>query len=126
MTKQIKYSIFCNRKRFNILEWLSKADEKSYIAFCAFLASRNVIVPDENYFNRALNHFISIQPAIAKDLAQEIKEETIVAKELPQALEEIPAKTSVVESKTSKEVKVVKKTTRRKRRRKSTDVNNEN
>ena len=59
MTKQIKYSIFCNRKRFNVLEWLDKAEEKSYTAFCAFLASRSVIVPNEDYFDRALNYFVS-------------------------------------------------------------------
>ena len=81
MTKQIKYNIFCNRKRFNVLEWLERADEKSYKAFCSFLASRNVLIPDEDYFSRALNHFNSTRSVSAKTIpvdTQPVVEEVVL------------------------------------------------
>tara|TARA_B000000557_G_C20489040_1_gene322987 strand:+ start:40 stop:504 length:465 start_codon:yes stop_codon:yes gene_type:complete len=154
MTRQIKYSIFCNRKRFNVLEWLERADEKSYKAFCSFLTSRNVLIPDEDYFSRALNHFNSTRSVPAETISvdtQPVVEEVVLPvvqisdqevkkeKELEELKvddevvasppEKIPPENVSIESEVqieSESLKEVKKTTRRKRRRKSADTNNEN
>ena len=156
MNKQLKYSIFCNRKRFNVISWLKATSEKTYPAFCNFLKSRNVLPPDEDYFNRALSHFNStLPPSTASSLikTQPVKEEVIVpvvqdlkkevekdkqteetnVKTEPEAVtqpaENIPPENIAVEPEEQLDLeplKESKKTTRRKRRRKSEDVNNEN
>ena len=142
MTKKIKYSIFCNRKRFNIISWLKFSSEKTYPAFCAFLDSRNVLPPDEDYFNRALIHFNSThsvpletktaeaQPAVEEVVSViEVLDQKIDTEALTQPAEEIPPEIVSIEPEVQispEPLKEVKKTTRRKRRRKSADVNNEN
>ena len=142
MTKKLKYSIFCNRKRFNVINWLKVSNEKTYTAFCTFLDSRNVLPPDQDYFNRALTHFnstLSVPLETKKVEPQPVVEEVVpVVKALDQKVdteavtqpaEEIPAETvsNELEVQISPEpLREEKKTTRRKRRRKSTDVNNEN
>ena len=50
----IKYQIFRNRRKFNILNYLRRSSDKSYQAFEQFLASKSVISPGEDYFNKAL------------------------------------------------------------------------
>ena len=142
MTKKLKYSIFCNRKRFNVISWLKVSSEKTYAAFCAFLDSRNVLPPDEDYFNRALTHFNSTHsvPLEAKTVeAQPVVEEVVPVTEVldqkvdteavTQPAEEIPPETVAIESEVQispEPLKDVKKTTRRRRRKKTVDVNNEN
>lgn len=94
MTKQLKYNIFCSRKRFNILSWLKIANDKTYSTFCDFLKSRNVMPPDEDYFNRALRHFISTNSAEKEIKQEDLKvdsQEVLEKKEelvLPEAVEE--------------------------------------
>jgi len=156
MNKQLKYSIFCNRKRFNVINWLKAASEKTYPAFCNFLNSRNVLPPDEDYFNRALSHFNSTLPPSPEPSLIEthsVKEEVIVpvVQKLEKEVEKEkqPEETNVeteheANTQTAEEtppenitnepeeqldlapLKEIKKATRRKRRRKSADVNNEN
>ncbi len=55
----IKYQIFRNRRKFNILNYLRRSSDKSYQAFEQFLASKSVISPGEDYFNKALTLFNS-------------------------------------------------------------------
>ena len=142
MTKKLKYSIFCNRKRFNVISWLKVSSEKTYTAFCAFLDSRNVLPPDEDYFNRALTHFnsthsapleaktVEAQPVVEKVVSViDVIDQKVDTEAVTQPAEEIPPENVTIEPevKISPEpLKEVKKTTRRKRRRKSADVNNEN
>jgi hypothetical protein len=53
---KIKYEMFLNRKKFNVINWI-KTNGKDYQSFCAFLESRNVISPGEEYFDRALDFY---------------------------------------------------------------------
>ena len=142
MTKKLKYSIFCNRKRFNVISWLKVSSEKTYAAFCAFLDSRNVLPPDEDYFNRALTHFnsthsvpletktVETQPVVEEVVPViEILDQKVDTEAVTQPAEEIQPETVAIEPEVQishEPLKEVKKTTRRKRRRKTADVNNEN
>jgi hypothetical protein len=53
MKNKIKYEMFLNRKKFNVINWI-KSNGKDYQKFCSFLESRNVMTPGEEYFDKAL------------------------------------------------------------------------
>lgn len=57
----IKFQIFRNRKKFNIINWLKRSQDKSYDAFVEFLSSKSVITPGKEYFQRALDLLASME-----------------------------------------------------------------
>jgi len=56
MKNKIKYEMFLNRKKFNVINWI-KSNSKDYKDFCDFLTSKDVIHPPEEYFNKALDFY---------------------------------------------------------------------
>ena len=75
--------MFRNRRKFSILTWLSNNVINTYPAFIEFLASKNVIPPDEAYYNRALNEHNNIstvtsQEELSKANEQEASEDVKV------------------------------------------------
>ena len=87
----IKFELFRNRKKFNIVNWLKSREDKSYESFVSFLASKSVVSPGEEYFNRAIELVQSMEqreqefqekketvPIKVEVVLPEIKEETIV------------------------------------------------
>jgi len=51
---KIRFEIFRNRKRFNIINWLKKSKDRSYESFESFLTSKSVLSPGKEYFQKAL------------------------------------------------------------------------
>ena len=117
MKSKIKYKMFLNRKKFNVINWIKNTKNANYELFCSFLESRNVISPGLEYFNKALD-FYNKNAATQKKVVEEVKEEKSLAQKIVQLKEIVEKKESVAE-----EVKVeeppVKKTRRRRRTKKS-------
>tara|TARA_B100000131_G_C17917337_1_gene532958 strand:- start:413 stop:757 length:345 start_codon:yes stop_codon:yes gene_type:complete len=57
----IKFEIFRNRKKFNIINWLKNSSDNSYESFVSFLSSKSVESPGEEYFKKALDLLESLQ-----------------------------------------------------------------
>ena len=91
----IKFEIFRNRKKFNIINWLKSREDKTYETFFSFLKTKSVISPGEEYFNKALDLVQSMEqreqafqdkkvekketvPIEVEVVLPELKEETIV------------------------------------------------
>ena len=79
----IKYEIFRNRKKFNIIKWLESDKEKTFNSFVEFLSSKNVLPPLEDYFNKALEFYndkvkkSEEKAEEANEVVEEVKKETI-------------------------------------------------
>ena len=117
----IRFEIFRNRKKFNIVNWLKAREDKSYKSFVAFLESKSVVSPGEEYFNKALSLVQSMEQREQEFQEKKVEETKVEKKEtvpidvevvLP-ALEEEP----IVEVPLEKP----KPKTRRRRRKKSQD-----
>ena len=105
----IKYEIFRNRKKFNILNWLRRSNDISYQAFVDFLNLRSVMSPGEEYFNKALDLFNSTKQReeqfqenkkieVEKEEVEVVKKETIPI-EVEISIPEIQHEDQVKESK---------------------------
>lgn len=46
------YNLFCQRKRFQIQDYLERTGNTDYEIFCNFLISKNVEPPSELFFNK--------------------------------------------------------------------------
>ena len=56
--KNIKYKVFANRKKFNIINWIKNSSSKTYESFSDYLIKRNVFPPDNHYWNKALEFYL--------------------------------------------------------------------
>ena len=57
----IKFELFRNRRKFNIVNWLKSREDKSYESFVSFLEEKNVMTPGEEYFQKALDLVSSME-----------------------------------------------------------------
>ena len=123
----IKFEIFRNRKKFNIINWLKRNKDKSYESFVSFLESKSVMSPGEEYFRKALDLLDSMmkredQFQESKEVKPEVeKKETVPIKvevELPEVNSEVIEVEAVVIEKPKEETKPK---TRRRRRKKVQD-----
>ena len=117
----IRFEIFRNRKKFNIVNWLKAREDKSYKSFVSFLESKSVVSPGEEYFNKALSLVQSMEQR-EQEFQEKKVEETKVEKK-----ETVPIDVKVVLP-TLKEEPIVevplekpKPKTRRRRRKKTQD-----
>lgn len=49
------YQLFCQRKRFQIQDYLNRTGNTNYEIFCNFLVSKNVEPPSEVFFNKEVS-----------------------------------------------------------------------
>ena len=137
MKSKIKYSMFLNRKKFNLINWIKNTKNVNYELFCNFLESRNVITPGLDYFNKALDFYDkNVMKKETKEF-KPVKETKVVKKEKTKVeevkveevkesfaekivqLKEIVEKKAALEEETKVEEPPVKKTRRRRRTKKS-------
>jgi hypothetical protein len=115
VNNKIKFSMFRNRRRFNILTWLSKNAINTYPAFLEFLATKNVIPPPEDYYNKAkTKHDLD-------NTANVLKEELKTSKQEGASKEQINNK-NVVEETVTPEPVVTEETKSKRRRRRKKEV----
>jgi outer membrane biosynthesis protein TonB len=121
----IKFELFCNRKKFNIINWLKAKEDKSYESFVSFLESKSVLSPGEEYFNKAVSLVQSMEQRQQEFQEKKVEEPKVEKKEtipidveivLPTLQEELEEKTIVEEQKEKPKPK-----TRRRRRKKDQD-----
>ena len=110
----IKFELFRNRRKFNIVNWLKSREDKSYESFVSFLESKSVVSPGEEYFNKALELVQSMEQR-EQDFQDKKVEKTKVEKK-----ETVPIDVEVVLPVLEEEPKIEVKT-RRRRRKKSQD-----
>ena len=126
MKSKIKYNMFLNRKKFNVINWIKNTKNANYELFCSFLESRNVITPGLEYFNKALDFYgknvmkkeTKVFEPIKETKVEEVKVEASFAEKIIQ-LKEIVEKKESLEEEVKVEEPPVKKTRRRKRTKKS-------
>jgi len=137
MKSKIKYSMFLNRKKFNLINWIKNTKNVNYELFCNFLESRNVITPGLDYFNKALDFYDkNVMKKETKEF-KPVKETKVVKKEKTKVeevkveevkesfaekivqLKEIVEKKAALEEEEKVEEPPVKKTRRRRRTKKS-------
>ena len=116
----IEYKIFRNRKKFNIINWLRKSDNRSYQSFVEFLSSRSVTSPSKDYFDKALELFESTKKR------EEQFQESKKVEDKADHKETVPIEVEVVlpfieEAKQEEVVSVSTKTKTRRRRRKKSE-----
>ena len=142
MKSKIKYSMFLNRKKFNLINWIKNTKNVNYELFCNFLESRNVITPGLDYFNKALDFYdknvmkketkefkpVKETKVVKKEKTkvEEVKVEEVKVEEVKESfaekivqLKEIVEKKAALEEETKVEEPPVKKTRRRRRTKKS-------
>ncbi len=90
----IKFEIFRNRKKFNIINWLKTSKEKTYESFVAFLDSKSVISPGEEYFRKALDLIESMRKR--EENFQEEKQEEVVEVSKSEHKETVPVKVDII------------------------------
>ena len=120
----IKFEIFRNRKKFNIINWLKRSKDKSYESFVSFLESKSVMSPGEEYFRKALDLLDSMRKREEK--FQEKEETKVEVERKPEKKETVPIEVKVelpkVEATVVKQPEEeTKPKTRRRRRKKSQD-----
>ena len=120
----IKFEIFRNRKKFNIINWLKRSKDKSYESFVSFLESKSVMSPGEEYFRKALELLDSMRKREEK--FQEKEETKVEVERKPEKKETVPIEVEVelpkVEATVVKQPEEeTKPKTRRRRRKKSQD-----
>ena len=119
----IRFEIFRSRKKFNIISWLKKSKDKSYESFVAFLESKSVVSPGQEYFKKAVDLLDSMNKREesfqeSKELEIKSEQEVVLEKKetvpievkvvLPE-VEEVPTETVTTKSK-SRRRKSKKKT----------------
>jgi len=112
----IKYEIFCNRKGFNVVNWVKLNSENSYEDFKKFLNSKSVIAPSKEYFQKVLDF---LKKENQEEDIKVIKKETIpidVEISLPEVKEDISTENT-------QSVEEEKPKTRRRRKKKEADEN---
>ena len=111
---KIKFELFRNRRKFNIVNWLKAREDKSYESFVSFLASKSVLSPGEEYFNKALELVQSMEQREQEFQEKKLEEPKVEKKET------VPIDVEVVLPTLEEEPKTETKT-RRRRRKKSQD-----
>tara|TARA_B100000927_G_C16448420_1_gene462817 strand:- start:978 stop:1322 length:345 start_codon:yes stop_codon:yes gene_type:complete len=106
----IKFEIFRNRKKFNIINWLKNSNDNSYESFVSFLSTKSVESPGEEYFKKALDLLESLQKR-ENDFKQSKKTSEAVT-------QETVAEQKVIKTprKTTKPASKPKSSTRRRRK----------
>ena len=117
MKNKIKYKMFLNRKKFNVINWIKNTKNANYELFCRFLESRDVISPGLEYFNKALD-FYNKNVVSQKKVVEKVKEEKSLAQKIVQIKDLVEKKESVTEEIKAEEPPP-KKTRRRRRTKKS-------
>ena len=90
----IKFQIFRNRKKFNIINWLKRSQDKSYDAFVEFLSSKSVTTPGKEYFQRALDLLASMEQR--EQQFQENKEQVAQEEPVQERKETVPVEVDIV------------------------------
>lgn len=117
----IKFELFRNRKKFNVVNWLKTREDKTYESFVSFLASKSVVSPGEEYFKRALELVQSMEQREQEFQDKKVEEHKVEKKET------VPIEVEVVLPEIKEETKVEipvekpKPKTRRRRRKKTQD-----
>jgi hypothetical protein len=98
-TPKIKYNIFSSRKNFNIINWIRSSTEKTYNSFVLYLNNRNIIPPNAEYFEKALDYYnkqfkssIIEEPVVVIEEPVVVIEEPVVVIEEPAVVIEEPSK----------------------------------
>ena len=125
----IKFEIFRNRKKFNIINWLKKSKDKSYESFVSFLESKSVMTPGEEYFKKALELIDSMGQR--EEQFQEKKELKVEEESKSKKKETVPIEVDIILPSVQEDLKEKltiekpkeesKPKTRRRRRKKSQD-----
>ena len=110
----IKFELFRNRRKFNIVNWLKAREDRSYESFVSFLESKSVVSPGEEYFNKALELVQSMEQREQEFQEKKVEESKVEKKET------VPIEVEVVLPTLEEEPKTEPKT-RRRRRKKSQD-----
>ena len=110
----IKFELFRNRRKFNIVNWLKAREDRSYESFVSFLESKSVVSPGEEYFNKALELVQSMEQREQEFQEKKVEEPKVEKKET------VPIEVEVVLPTLEEEPKTESKT-RRRRRKKSQD-----
>ena len=110
----IKFELFRNRRKFNIVNWLKSREDKTYESFVSFLESKSVVSPGEEYFNKALELVQSMEQREQEFQEKKLEEPKVEKKET------VPIDVEVVLPTLEEEPKTETKT-RRRRRKKSQD-----
>ena len=92
----IKYTIFCLRKKFNIINWLKQNPGSTYENFVEFLLTKKVISPDREYFKNAVDLLASMSKREesfqeSKELEIKVEKKVVLEKK-----ETVPIKVEVV------------------------------
>ena len=74
----ISYDIFCNRKKFNLENWISANKEKSYQDFYQMLVSLKIHPPSEDFFVSVKSKVESLE-----DTKKEVNKKTEAKKNKP-------------------------------------------
>ena len=111
---KIKFELFRNRRKFNIVNWLKAREDKSYESFVSFLASKSVLTPGEEYFNKALELVQSMEQREQEFQEEKVEESKVEKKET------VPIEVEVVLPALEEEPKTEPKS-RRRRRKKTQD-----
>ena len=67
----INFSLFCLKRKFNLLTYLTTNEDVTYEQFSDLMRSKSVCPPDVNYFNKVKSKAISI------NLAKKSEESTL-------------------------------------------------
>lgn len=110
----IKFELFRNRRKFNIVNWLKAREDRSYESFVSFLETKSVVSPGEEYFNKALELVQSMEQREQEFQEKKVEEPKVEKKET------VPIDVEVVLPTLEEEPKTETKT-RRRRRKKSQD-----
>jgi hypothetical protein len=56
----INFSLFCLKRKFNLLAYLTANEEVTYDQFCVFMRSKSVCPPNVEFFNKTKDKALSI------------------------------------------------------------------
>lgn len=79
----INFSLFCLKRKFNLLTYLTTNESVTYEQFCDLMRSKSVCPPDVNYFNKVKSKATSINLAKKYEESTLKKEITAVSIEKP-------------------------------------------
>ena len=121
----IRFEIFRSRKKFNIISWLKRSEDKSYESFVSFLESKSVVSPGKEYFEKAVDLLDSMNKREesfqeSKELEIKFEQEVVLEKKetVPIKVEAVLPEVEEVQTVT---VKAKPKTRRRKSKKKTED-----
>ena len=86
----ISFSLFCLKRKFNLLTYLTKNEDVTYEQFSDLMRSKSVCPPDTNFFNKVKNKAVSIN--LTKKSEASILEEERTANTIEKSKQEVKPK----------------------------------